>query len=67
MRTFFICLAGLVIGYVLTAVASAYGVMAFSSNTHDRALEATMTAAFVAGPIGGILGAISGWMWSRRR
>ncbi len=53
---------------VITLLAAAAGSAAFavfgyaavslvSSNTHDRALEAAMTAVFVFGPIGAIVGA----------
>lgn len=64
MRTFFVVL-GLVIGYVCAALAWNYAVMTFSSNTHDRILEAQMTAALIGGPIGAVVGAIVGWRLAR--
>lgn len=67
MRTFLITLIGLVVGYVLGALLWNYAVMNFSSNTHDRILEGQMTAAFIGGPIGAIIGVIGGWLVARRR
>ncbi|PPC98730.1 MAG: hypothetical protein CTY31_11895 [Hyphomicrobium sp.] len=67
MRTFLITLIGLVVGYVLGALLWNYAVMAVSSNTHDKILEAQMTAAFIGGPIGAIIGVICGWLVARHR
>lgn len=67
MRTFMFVLIGLVAGYVLGALAWHFGVMTFSSNTHDRILEAQMTAAFIGGPIGAVIGAIVAWRFAIRR
>ncbi|MFN0217303.1 MAG: hypothetical protein ACKVP4_00660 [Hyphomicrobium sp.] len=67
MRTFLVVLIGLAAGYVLGALAWYFGVMTFSSNTHDRILEAQMTAAFIGGPIGAVVGAIVAWLAARRR
>jgi hypothetical protein len=40
--------------------------LVFSSNSHDRDVEAVMTAMFVAGPIGAAVGAVVGARLSRR-
>ena len=45
----------LVGGYVLGLVGGMLLVNAFSSNTHDRPVEAAMTAAFAVGPITAVL------------
>jgi MFS family permease len=42
-------------GYVIGALCGGFLVSRFSSNTHDRSIEATMTGAFVIGPIIAIL------------
>ena len=42
--------AGVIVGLVL--------IRALSKNRHDRSAEATMTAAFVAGPVGVLVGLI---------
>jgi hypothetical protein len=51
---------GGVLGYVLGALGGGFLVSAFSSNTHDRSVEAAMTGAFVVGPLIGVLGALLG-------
>lgn len=66
MRRIFAILAGLVAGYMLGGIAGAFLLEAWSSNTHDKAVEAVMTAAFVTGPIGAILAAIAAGIWSRK-
>jgi len=43
---------GAVLGYVLVTSAS--------GNTHDRSVEAAMTAAFVTGPLAAVVSAIIG-------
>jgi hypothetical protein len=48
-------------GYALGAVAGAVLVIAFSSNTHDKSVEAVMTGAFASGPLCAILGFIVGF------
>lgn len=45
--------------YILGAVATYWLTMWLSSNGHDRALEAAMTAAFVGGPFCAVIGAIA--------
>lgn len=48
----------LVGGYLLGLFGGMLLIPLFSSNTHDRGLEAAMTSAFVIGPITAILAAI---------
>lgn len=48
------------VGYGIAAVAGYFLVMSLSSNRHDRAVEAAMTAVFFIGPIGALVaGAIA--------
>ena len=47
-------------GYVVGAILGALAVIAFSANRHDRQQEMGMTAVFVTGPLGGVLGLIVG-------
>lgn len=57
---------GLIAGYIAGA-AGGYGLVTLvSSNTHDKSMEAVMTAAFVAGPVGALIGIIVALMWARR-
>lgn len=67
MRKAVFCLIGLVAGYAIGALAGYAGVEAFSANTHDKSLEAAMTAAFFTGPIGAVLGLITGCIIERKR
>lgn len=55
-----------VAGYLAGAALGALLVQVLSSNTHDKALETAMTAAFVTGPAGAIAGMVAMWMWARR-
>lgn len=54
-------------GYVAAAIAGYFLIMGFSSNTHDRLLEAGMTSAFVLGPAGAVLGFAVGFILRGRR
>jgi ABC-type branched-subunit amino acid transport system permease subunit len=47
-------------GYIAFAVASYFLIGAFSSNRHDRGVEAAMTSVFFFGPIGGVLAFVAG-------
>jgi hypothetical protein len=51
--------------YLLCAVLGYVGVLLLSGNQHDLELEAAMTAIFVWGPLGALLGAGLGWVRSR--
>lgn len=46
------------LGFVVAALAGYLLVLGLSSNTHDRSLEAVMTAAFVCGPIGAVVAGV---------
>jgi len=59
-------LLGAVAGYVLAAFAAYALTHAFSPNRHDRELEALMTAFFVAGPLGTVVGTVVGALRRRR-
>ena len=55
MRTLLVSAAALVLGYVVGLFGGILLVSRFSSNAHDRSVEAAMTSAFVVGPIVAIL------------
>jgi hypothetical protein len=60
MRRLLAALLGMLIGYPVFAFAG-YGIIGlFSGNHFDRSVEASMTAAFVIGPAGAIIGLIAG-------
>ncbi|MDX2204311.1 MAG: hypothetical protein NW223_16280 [Hyphomicrobiaceae bacterium] len=66
MRRLALAVLGLVAGYAAGALVGLALVAAFSGNTHDKSVEMAMTAIFVAGPIGAILGAVAALALSRR-
>lgn len=47
-------------GYLLGAGAGALLVQLASGNTHDKSVELAMTSLLVAGPIGALLGLVTG-------
>jgi cytochrome bd-type quinol oxidase subunit 2 len=55
MKRFAIALLCGIAGYVIVVVASYVLIDHFSSNVHDRAMEAAMTSAFVFGPLGAVV------------
>jgi len=55
------------VGFVLVAIASYFLVLEFSSNVHDRSVEAAMTSVFFFGPIGAIIGFVAGAIFGGRR
>ena len=65
MRRFFTALLGMLIGYPLFAVAGYWAIGLFSGNHFDGSVEASMTAAFVFGPLGAIVGIIAGAILGR--
>lgn len=58
-------LVGLVLGYMAGAGLGYMAITLFSGNTHDKSVEAVMTAAFVAGPLGAIIGLVLALMRGR--
>jgi len=60
MKRFGIGLLCAVGGYIIAAFAGYWLIEWFSSNTHDRSLEAAMTSVFACGPFGAVIGFIVG-------
>jgi hypothetical protein len=67
MRRFFAALLGLVVGYSLFAFVGYWAIELFSGNNHDRDIEALMSAAFAFGPIGAVIGLVTGAIVGGRR
>jgi hypothetical protein len=65
MKYFGIALLSGIVGYVAIAFLGYFLISKFSSNTHDRGMEAGMTSIFVFGPLGFILACIIGYIWAR--
>ncbi len=66
MRRFGLALVYAIGGYVLAAGIGYFVIQQFSSNVHDRDLEAAMTSAFVAGPIGAVVAFVIGFVRNGR-
>lgn len=67
MRRFGLSLLGLLLGYG-GGVAAGFALVTLASpNTHDKSIEAAMTAFFVTGPMGAILGLAIALLLSRKR
>jgi hypothetical protein len=60
MKRFGIGLLGAISGYLIVAFVGYFMIDWFSSNTHDRSVEAAMTSAFVLGPLGAAVGFVVG-------
>lgn len=54
-------------GYLAAAVAGYWLTMEFSSNVHDRMQEAVATGMLLAGPLGALVGLVTGLRTGRRR
>jgi hypothetical protein len=67
MRRYVVAVVASIAGYVVAAVGGYFLFGLLSSNTHDRSVEAAMTAAFVFGPLGAILAFIAGLILGGRR
>ena len=67
MRRFVIGLMCAVGGYAFGAFSGYFLIQAFSSNVHDRSVEAAMTSAFVFGPLGAVAGFVVGFVLDGRR
>lgn len=67
MRRFGLSLLGLLLGFG-GGVAAGFALVTLASpNTHDKSIEAAMTAFFVTGPMGAILGLAIALLLSRKR
>ena len=66
MRMLLFALAGVLAGYLVGAFGGGILIDALSANTHDRSVEATMTGAFVTGPLGAVVGLIAALLLARK-
>ena len=56
-----------VAGFIVAAIASYFLILGFSSNMHDRSVEAAMTSAFFFGPVGSVIAFVGGVIFGGRR
>ena len=62
MKRLGIALLCAVAGYLVAAFVGYFLISWFSSNMHDRSVEAAMTSAFVLGPLGAVLAFVVGFI-----
>ncbi len=67
MKTFGLSLLSGVGGYFIGLFGGMWLINSFSSNTHDRSVEAAMTAAFVIGPLTALVGCAGVLTWRLMR
>jgi hypothetical protein len=67
MRRFLVALLGMVIGYPVAAFGGYWAIELLSGNHFDRSVEASMTALFVIGPAGAVIGLLAGLVLGRSR
>jgi hypothetical protein len=67
MRRLFAALLGMAVGYPLFAFIGYWAIGVLSNNQFDRGVESSMTAAFVIGPIGAVVGLIAGAILGKPR
>ena len=59
MKTFGIALLAAIFGYIVGLFGTMAAIELFSSNQHDKSLEAAMTGAFVGGPLIAVISVIA--------
>jgi cytochrome bd-type quinol oxidase subunit 2 len=65
MKIFLLSLLIAVAAYLAAAVGGYFLITKLSANSHDRSMEASMTAAFVLGPIAAIIAFIAAYLTLR--
>lgn len=58
MKTVGIALLAAILGYIVGLFGTMATIELFSSNTHDKSMEAAMTGAFVGGPLMAVVSVI---------
>lgn len=67
MKVFGLAVLGAVVGYCVGLFGGMFVVETFSSNVHDKSMEAAMTGAFVFGPLTALLTVIGTVVYCLRR
>ena len=67
MRTSGEALLAAILGYIVGLFGTMAAIELFSSNQHDKSLEAAMTGAFVGGPMIAVISVIAILMLRRKR
>ncbi len=67
MRRFLGALLGFLLGYSVFAFLGYWAIVLLSNNQFDRSVEASMTAAFVIGPVGAVIGLVTGAILGKKK
>jgi hypothetical protein len=67
MKTFGAALLATMLGYVVGLFGTMTAIELFSSNQHDKSLEAAMTGAFIGGPLMAVISVIAILTLRRKR
>jgi hypothetical protein len=67
MKTFGLAALATIGGYAIGLLGGILLIEAFSSNTHDRSVEAAMTGAFITGPLMAAVAVVVLLMWRAHR
>jgi predicted peroxiredoxin len=59
MKAFGVALLAAILGYIVGLFGTMAAIELFSSNTHDKSMEAAMTGAFVGGPLIAVISMIT--------
>jgi len=59
MKAFGVVLLAAILGYIVGLFGTMAAIELFSSNTHDKSMEAAMTGAFVGGPLIAVISVIT--------
>ena len=67
MKLFGLSLLAAIVGYLVGLFGGMFLVETFSSNAHDRSMEAAMTGAFVIGPVAALVAVLVTIIYGLRR
>lgn len=67
MRTFALAVLAAIGGYVIGLFGGMFFIEIFSTNRHDKSLEAAMTGAFVIGPLMAVAAVFVVWIFRSRQ
>src|SRR5690242_21754357 len=67
MKSFGLAVLAAIGGYVIGLFGGMFFIQIFSTNRHDKSLEAAMTGAFVLGPLMAIVAVIVVWIFRSRQ
>jgi len=67
MKTVGIALLAIILGYIVGLFGTMAAIELFSSNTHDKSMEAAMAGAFIGGPLIAVISVVAILALRRKR